>query len=82
MTLKYSNSEALNEVLARGEQVRRKRERRRTAWYGVTQTGSNTMWRGRRRKPSGEQQKQSGRTIPGFRWRCTTGRKICLLCRS
>ena len=36
MTLKYSNSEALNEVLARRDLVRRKRERRRTVWYGVS----------------------------------------------
>ena len=36
MTLKYSNSEAMSEVLARRDQVRRKRERRRTVWYGVS----------------------------------------------
>lgn len=35
MTLKYTASEAMNEVLARRDQVRRKRERRRTALYGA-----------------------------------------------
>ena len=34
--MKYSNSEAMSEVLARRDQVRRKRERRRTVWYGVS----------------------------------------------
>ena len=34
--MKYSTSEAMSEVLARRDLVRRKRERRRTVWYGVS----------------------------------------------
>ena len=34
--MKYTTSEAVNEVLVRRDQVRRKRERRRLTWYGVS----------------------------------------------
>ena len=36
MLLKYTNTEAMNEVLARRDQLRRKRERRRTVGYSLS----------------------------------------------
>lgn len=33
--MNYTTSEALDEVLARRDRLRKKRERRRTAWYGL-----------------------------------------------
>jgi ABC-type Fe3+ transport system permease subunit len=80
MILKYSTSEAMNEILTRRDRIRRKRERRRTAWYSacvcvvlvmLTLTG---LGAGAAVSPSGTGEGQSGlETMGSFLLETRTG---------